>query len=310
VTEEAVKLLHEPLTATESTAAGRAAEVLASSLGLCVLSSEEQLQLPCIAPFIERLESMRYVCRACVPGRTNEEHYRAFCELKEQEGGASFFAWHGSPFKNWPSILADRLRVMSNTPEMLNGAAHGAGIYFAQKADQSLAYSMGHHPLHVSKLYIQADQEQDLRCSSSLLGLFEVAGNAAKTVSFGRCDKTRGWVVQDAMRVQLRLVLVINYVPNTRVTETLASLASEDSDILLPRAQKVGYGAVPVGFGGYPMAYGAALFSSFQTQKRTAQEIEDTTWVSVDAADSRLVDHMRMLLARQERQQGPSSAAS
>jgi predicted component of type VI protein secretion system len=104
------------------------------------------------------------------------------------------------------------------------------------------------------------------------------------------------------MRVQLRLVLVINYVPNTRVTETLASLASVDSDILLPRAQKVGYGAVPVGFGGYPMAYGAALFSSFQTQKRNAQEIEDTTWVSVDAADSRLVDHMRMLLARQEQQ--------
>jgi hypothetical protein len=111
VTEEAVKLLHEPLTATESTAAGRAAEVLASSLGLCVLSSEEQLQLPCIAPFIERLESMRYVCRACVPGRTNEEHYRAFCELKEQEGGASFFAWHGSPFKNWPSIIATGLKV-------------------------------------------------------------------------------------------------------------------------------------------------------------------------------------------------------
>jgi uncharacterized membrane protein YgcG len=84
------------------------------------------------------------------------------------------------------------------------------------------------------------------------------------------------------------------------VAETLASLASEDSDILPPRAQKVGYGAVPVGFGGYPMAYGAALFSSFQTQKRTAQEIEDTTWVSIDAADSRLVDHMRMLLGRQE----------
>jgi len=111
VTEEAFKLLHEPLTAAESTAAGRAAEVLASSLGLCVLSSEEQLQLPCIAPFIERLESMRYVCRAAVPGRTNEEHYRAFCELKEQEGGASFFAWHGSPFKNWPSIIATGLKV-------------------------------------------------------------------------------------------------------------------------------------------------------------------------------------------------------
>jgi hypothetical protein len=95
------------------------------------------------------------------------------------------------------------------------------------------------------------------------------------------------------MRVQLRLVLVINYVPNTRVTETLASLVSEDSDILLPRAQKVGYGAVPVGFGGAP-------FFPFQTQKRTAQEIEDTTWVSIDAADSRLVDHMRMLLGRQE----------
>jgi len=267
-----------------------------------VLSSEEQAQLPCFAPFIERLESKRYVFRACVPGRTNEEHDRAFCALKDQEGGESFFAWHGSPFKNWPSIFADGLRVMSDTPEMLHGKVHGAGIYFAQNTDQSLEYSMGHHPLHVPKLYIQADQEQDLRCSSSLLGLFEVAGNAAKTVSFGRCDKTRGWVVQDAMRVQLRLVLVINYVPNTRVEETLASLVSEDSDILLSRAQKVGYGAVPVGLGGYPMAYGAALFPSFQTQKRTAQEIEDTTWVSIDAADSRLVDHMRMLLAKQEQQ--------
>jgi hypothetical protein len=50
------------------------------------------------------------------------------------------------------------------------------------------------------------------------------------------------------------------------------------------------------------MAYGAALFPSFQTQKRTAQEIEDTTWISIDAADSTLVDNMRMLLARQEQQ--------
>jgi len=61
-----------------------------------------------------------------------------FLVLKKKYG--SFLAFHGSPMENWHSILRNGLRNMSNTKNMLHGAAHGAGIYLAPNAGTSQGY--------------------------------------------------------------------------------------------------------------------------------------------------------------------------
>jgi len=61
-----------------------------------------------------------------------------FRQLKKTFG--SFLAFHGSPMENWHSILRNGLRNLSNTKDMLHGAAHGAGIYLAPNAGTSQGY--------------------------------------------------------------------------------------------------------------------------------------------------------------------------
>eukprot|EP00961_Rhodomonas_salina_P007734 104933-Rhodomonas_salina.1 len=54
----------------------------------------------------------------------------------------SFFAFHGSPIENWFGILQDGLVVQSHKPGMMvNGAAHGSGIYMCMNADVCFPYS-------------------------------------------------------------------------------------------------------------------------------------------------------------------------
>ncbi|EAY07014.1 UBA/TS-N domain containing protein [Trichomonas vaginalis G3] len=62
-----------------------------------------------------------------------------FRELQQQYG--SLFLWHGSPSSRWHAIFRNGLKNMSNTDGMLNGAAHGNGIYFARDSSTSIGYS-------------------------------------------------------------------------------------------------------------------------------------------------------------------------
>ncbi|KAL6060336.1 Protein mono-ADP-ribosyltransferase parp16 [Balamuthia mandrillaris] len=66
------------------------------------------------------------------------EREARFEQLKKQHG--SFFAFHGSPMENWHPIMRTGLKNMSNTSNMLHGAAHGAGIYLAPNASTSGGY--------------------------------------------------------------------------------------------------------------------------------------------------------------------------
>ena len=53
----------------------------------------------------------------------------------------SFFAFHGSSFDNWHSILRTGLRNFSNTAHMVNGAAYGSGVYFSPMLSVASRYS-------------------------------------------------------------------------------------------------------------------------------------------------------------------------
>ena len=67
----------------------------------------------------------------------------AFRQLKREHG--STFAFHGSKFENWHSILRNGLYNASGTRHQMNGAAYGSGIYLSPIASVSFGYSgMGH----------------------------------------------------------------------------------------------------------------------------------------------------------------------
>lgn len=65
----------------------------------------------------------------------------SFAAAKAKKG--SFYAFHGSAFYNWHSILRSTIKNMSNTHMMSAGAAYGAGIYLAPVSSTSFGYSRG-----------------------------------------------------------------------------------------------------------------------------------------------------------------------
>eukprot|EP01116_Phalansterium_solitarium_P004513 TRINITY_DN1553_c0_g1_i2.p1 TRINITY_DN1553_c0_g1~~TRINITY_DN1553_c0_g1_i2.p1 ORF type:complete len:305 (+),score=125.06 TRINITY_DN1553_c0_g1_i2:874-1788(+) len=62
-----------------------------------------------------------------------------FQALKAKHG--SFYAFHGSPFGNWHSILRVGLKNFSNTSLMTTGAVYGSGVYLAPDSGTSLGYA-------------------------------------------------------------------------------------------------------------------------------------------------------------------------
>jgi len=63
-------------------------------------------------------------------------------EVKNRKGGrGSFYAFHGSPFGNWHSILRVGLKNFSNTSLMTTGAVYGSGVYLAPDSGTSLGYA-------------------------------------------------------------------------------------------------------------------------------------------------------------------------
>jgi len=62
-----------------------------------------------------------------------------FQKIKKEKG--SFWAFHGSSFSNWHSILRVGLKNYSNTALMSSGAAYGAGIYLSPSSSTSFGYA-------------------------------------------------------------------------------------------------------------------------------------------------------------------------
>jgi len=64
---------------------------------------------------------------------------KKFQEEKKKKG--SFFAFHGSAFNNWHSIMRMGLKNLSGTNLMSTGQAYGAGIYMATESNTSIGYA-------------------------------------------------------------------------------------------------------------------------------------------------------------------------
>lgn len=62
---------------------------------------------------------------------------RTTCKRLSKEKYPTIFAWHGSPLRNWHSIVREGL----NYEETQHGRAFGHGVYFALDASTSLSYS-------------------------------------------------------------------------------------------------------------------------------------------------------------------------
>lgn len=69
----------------------------------------------------------------------------AFQTLKRQYG--SSYAFHGSKFMNWHSILRTSLQNFSNTQYMLNGATYGSGVYVSPNVS---------HTFHAACVFLPA----------------------------------------------------------------------------------------------------------------------------------------------------------
>lgn len=84
----------------------------------------------------EMQTDMQFILRSSTP-----EKEKVFSEEKREHG--NIWAWHGSAFGNWHSIMRMGLRNYSNTELMSNAAAYGAGIYLAKNSGVSLGYTRG-----------------------------------------------------------------------------------------------------------------------------------------------------------------------
>ncbi|KAL0492008.1 hypothetical protein AKO1_010138 [Acrasis kona] len=115
-----------------------------------------------------------------------------FQQLKQSYG--SFYAFHGSALCHWHSILRTGLKNMSNTERMVNGAAHGSGIYLGTMSNTSIGY-MRYSPCWHNSEYMRGT-----------IGCMAVCEVANRTLYI----KDHGWalVVPNEDIVQTRYFLV------------------------------------------------------------------------------------------------------
>eukprot|EP00698_Gefionella_okellyi_P020493 TRINITY_DN643_c0_g1_i1.p1 TRINITY_DN643_c0_g1~~TRINITY_DN643_c0_g1_i1.p1 ORF type:complete len:652 (-),score=119.59 TRINITY_DN643_c0_g1_i1:302-2257(-) len=78
-------------------------------------------------------------CRQFVMRGTTPEKEAKHARGVKKHG--SFFAFHGSAFWNWHSILRNGLKNYSNTEFMVDGATEGEGIYLGLDSGTSLGYA-------------------------------------------------------------------------------------------------------------------------------------------------------------------------
>jgi ubiquitin-protein ligase len=106
------------------------------------------------------------------------------------------YLFHGSAISNWYSIMRNGLKNCSNTGLMLNGAAHGSGIYLSDSINMSYGYctKSGKNDIYV-------------------LGVVQVIGDRE---SYKKTNNI--FVVPQEENVLLKYIILI---PNTKSLETV-----------------------------------------------------------------------------------------
>ena len=111
-------------------------------------------------------------------------------------GRETTYLYHGSRSENWYSIMANGIKICSNSKYMLNGAAYGNGIYLSNDINLSLGYSNKNYTIN----------KNSTESFNTILAIFQVINNPQwhKGGSI--------YVVNDENALVLRYLLVFNMV--------------------------------------------------------------------------------------------------
>jgi len=134
---------------------------------------------------------------------------RKFQEMKKKH--TSFYAYHGSPFANWHSILRAGLKNQSGTGKQIHGAAYGSGVYLAPNSTLSTTYShveIGATPIWEKSMFVfnKTTNAYENNRNLSCLALCEVINSEFKDVKSGAT--TTMYVVPDENNVSTRYFFI------------------------------------------------------------------------------------------------------
>jgi len=115
----------------------------------------------------------------------------------------TLWAWHGSPLKNWHSIIREGLHFKS----VVNGRAYGNGVYFARQYETSSGYSG--YPQAAS-----SDWKGSLISIKSAIALCEIVNSPQEFVS-----TSPYFVVSQLHWIQCRYLLVPPAAPSDQLTQ-------------------------------------------------------------------------------------------
>lgn len=127
-------------------------------------------------------------------------------QLEKKKHG-SFWAFHGSAFGNWHSIVRCGLRNLSGTALMSTGAVYGNGIYMAGDSNTSIGYAKGQSGWANSILVEGGSATQLIQC----LALCEVVNAGYKANPY--------YVVPNEDHVATRYLFVFNHKHPHRQTQ-------------------------------------------------------------------------------------------
>lgn len=138
----------------------------------------------------------------CVIDNINTYDIDFYGESKKKFNDPKYL-FHGSKIENWYSIITNGLKNYSKTKLMLNGAAHGEGIYLSNDINMSINYTYS------------------LVSNYNVIGVFEI-----ETVDYELYKKTNNiFVVPDPSKLQLIKIIVLqlknklNVNPMTEINE-------------------------------------------------------------------------------------------
>jgi ubiquitin-conjugating enzyme E2 Q len=116
------------------------------------------------------------------------------------------YLYHGSSYANWYSIMMNGLKVYSNTPQMVNGASYGNGIYLSNNFATSFGYSC--------KKLLNAN---NYKITKYLVGVFQTIGDIKK---YEKCSTI--YVVDDPKILKLKYILCIstNFINTNNILDT------------------------------------------------------------------------------------------
>jgi ubiquitin-protein ligase len=84
----------------------------------------------------KNLENSNFTCYKISHDYTIEKNFDNLVKINSHD-----YLFHGSVIGNWYSILANGIKIYSGTNKMLNGQAHGPGIYLSDDFNVSSAYT-------------------------------------------------------------------------------------------------------------------------------------------------------------------------